>query len=73
MSTATAAKGCLQEARLYVQATAAHEAAIGGGHVTTWTALRGHVVDDQIVDALTAVQSQADFKNDSHSGGHTSQ
>jgi len=30
------------------QGATAHEAALGGGHVTTWIALRGHLVDEHI-------------------------
>ena len=37
---------------LVVQAAAAHEAALGGGHVTTWIAVRSLVVDEQIVATL---------------------
>ena len=36
----------------FVQAAAAHEAALGGGHVTTWIAVRSHVVGQQIVATL---------------------
>ncbi|KAL0021692.1 hypothetical protein WJX79_001040 [Trebouxia sp. C0005] len=30
----------------------AHEAALGGGHVTTWIAVRGHLVDKQITTSM---------------------
>ncbi len=39
------------------QGATAHEAALGGGHVTTWIAVRGHVVDEQITALMNDLSS----------------
>ncbi|KAL0050501.1 hypothetical protein WJX82_000873 [Trebouxia sp. C0006] len=42
----------LQSQERMTEGATAHEAALGGGHVTTWLALRGHLVDEQITTLM---------------------
>ena len=61
-------------ALVFVQAAAAHEAALGGGHVTTWIAVRGHVVDQQIVATLREpVPEESCQKPSQHAGAQNIQ
>ena len=41
------------------QGAIAHEAALGGGHVTTWIAVRGHLVDEQITALMHNLSSSS--------------
>ena len=55
-----------------MQAAAAHEAALGGGHVTTWIAVRGYVVDEQIIATLkTPLQQSNTQTQDTYASDHT--
>ncbi len=54
-----------------VQGAAAHEAALGGGHVTTWIAVRGYAVDQQIIATLKApLQQNNTHGQNQHASDH---
>lgn len=59
----------LQSQERLAKAAAAHEAALGGGHVTTWIAVRSHVVDQQIVATLQEHLSQKPIQKESRPAG----
>ncbi|DBA79546.1 TPA: hypothetical protein ACH3X1_008247 [Trebouxia sp. C0004] len=41
------------------QGAIAHEAVLGGGHVTTWIAVRGHPVDERITALMNDLHSSS--------------
>lgn len=62
----------LQSQQRLTKAAAAHEAALGGGHVTTWIAVRGYVVDEQIIATLkTPLQQNNTQTQDTYASDHT--
>ncbi len=48
------------------QGATAHEAALGRGHVTTWIAVRGHIVDEQITALLKHPRSSSTHMHIEH-------
>ncbi len=58
------------------QGATAHEAALGGGHVTTWIAVRGHLVDEQItalMNDLHSSRAHLHIEHEKHVNDHTIQ
>lgn len=49
----------LQSQERLAEGATAHEAALGGGHVTTWIAVRGHLVDEQITALINDLSSSS--------------